>query len=100
MNYTPIHTSIYPSYNYLAAENAFLKQDIEYKNAVLVEQQGKIDQLEKDIHQVQTERDVLKGCESDARRWHVMKKILLSQGGQRQLYEVSKIVDKESERTK
>ena len=63
MNYTPIHTSIYPSYNYLAAENAFLKQDIEYKNAVLAEQQGKIESLQRANAELQ----------HDALRWNKFK---------------------------
>lgn len=102
MNYTPIHTNIFPSYNYMAAENAFLKQDVEYKNAVLCEQQATIDNLQKEIakhEDVKSELDMLKierdKYQMDARRWHVMKQIIRAQGNDQQLYEVQKIVDKE-----
>lgn len=94
MNYIPIHTSIHPTYDYMAAENAFLKQDVEYKNAVLCEQAGTINQLQGELKQVTQERDNAKHYEMDARRWQVMKQIILSQGGERQVYEVQKIVDK------
>lgn len=99
MNYIPIHTNIAPNYNYLSAENAFLKQDIEYKNAVLCEQKATIsklqadtEQLSKASHTFKQERDAAVG---DAARWRVMKKIILTQGGERQLYEVQKTIDKE-----
>lgn len=95
MNYIPIHTSIHPTYDYMSAENAFLKQDVEYKNAVLCEQAGTINQLQGELKQVSEERDKLKPYEMDARRWHVMKQIILSQGGERQVYEVQKVIDKE-----
>jgi hypothetical protein len=101
MNYVPIHTNIAPNYNYLSAENAFLKQDIEYKNTVLWEQQTTIKKFEEDVQQLSQanmglmqERDK---AVADAARWRVMQKIILSQGGERHLYEVQKTVDKEIE---
>lgn len=102
MNYMPIHTNIYPSYNYLAAENAYLKQSIEYKDAVLADQQtsiGKfradVDQLSQANMQFRTENDKLK---ADADRWRIMKKIILTQGGEQQLNEVQSIVEKERQK--
>ena len=99
MNYIPIHTNIAPNYNYLSAENAFLKQDIEYKNAVLCEQKVTISRLQADTEQLsqanvqfRQERDQ---AVADAARWRVMKKIISTQGGEQQLKEVEKIVDKE-----
>lgn len=99
MNYIPIHTSIAPNYNYLSAENAYLKQDIEYKNVVLSEQQGHITQLQQDVEQLsqasakyKQERDQYA---TDAHRWRVMQRIIKTQGNDREAYEVHKIVDKE-----
>ena len=99
MNYIPIHTNIAPSYNYLSAENAFLKQNIEYKDAVICEQQARIGQLQADVEQLsqasftfKKERDA---AMADAARWRVMKKIILTQGGERPLYEFQKNIDKE-----
>lgn len=99
MNYIPIHTNIAPSYNYLSAENAYLKQNIEYKDAVLAEQQTTIKKFQDDVSQLSQANMQLKSehekAVSDAARWQVMKKIILSQGGERHLYEVQKTVDKE-----
>jgi len=99
MNYIPIHTNIAPNYNYLSAENAFLKQDIEYKNAVLCEQKVTISKLQADAEQLSRasmqfkhERDQ---AVADAARWRVMKRIIDTQGGKQQLQEVEKIVNKE-----
>ena len=83
MNYTPIHTSIYPSYNYLAAENAFLKQDIEWKNAVLAEQQGKIESLQRANAELQ----------HDALRWNKFKHIIDGQRGELTSRHLESIVD-------
>jgi cytochrome c biogenesis protein ResB len=102
MNYIPIHTNIAPSYNYVSAENAYLKQDIEYKNAVLAEQQSVVTGLRAEVSKLSQmtasyskERDQFA---ADAERWRVMKKIIQSQGGDKHLYEVQKIVDKDIER--
>jgi hypothetical protein len=99
MNYIPIHTNIAPSYNYLNAENAYLKQNIEYKDAVLTEQQVTITKFQDDVSQLSQANMQLKSehdkAVSDAARWQVMKKIILSQGGERHLYEVQKTVDRE-----
>lgn len=99
MNYIPIHTNIAPSYNYLSAENAYLKQTIEYKDAVLTEQQVTITKFQNDVSQLSQANMNLKSehdkAVSDAARWRVMKKIILSQGGERHLYEVQKTVDRE-----
>lgn len=99
MNYIPIHTNVAPNYNYLSAENAYLKQSIEYKDAVLCEQQTKITQLQDDVSQLsqvstkfKQERDKF---QADAKRWTVIKQIIKTQGNEQQLYEVQKIVDKE-----
>lgn len=102
MNYVPIHTSVYPSYNFLAAENAFLKQSSEYKDRVLCEQAESITKLRADIDQLSqanaTLRQERNKFEADAERWRVMQKIIKVQGGDRHLYEVQKIVDKDIER--
>jgi len=99
MNYIPIHTNIAPNYNYLSAENAYLKQTIEYKDAVLCEQKVTIDKLQADTEQLSKASHTFKqerdAAVADAARWQVMKKIILTQGGERQLYEVQKTIDKE-----
>lgn len=102
MNYIPIHTNIAPNYNYLSAENAYLKQSIEYKDAVLGEQQARITQLQQDVEQLsqasakyKQERDQYA---DDAQRWKIMQRIIKTQGNDREAYEVHKIVDKEIER--
>lgn len=99
MNYYPIHTNITPNYNYLSAENAYLKQDIEFKNAVLLEQQTTIEKLKADIQHLsqanmtfKIERDKF---EADAKRWEIMQRIIRTQGNDQHLYEVQKVVDKE-----
>lgn len=99
MNYVPIHTSVAPNYNYLSAENAYLKQSIEYKDAVLCEQQTTITKLQADTQQLskanmqfKQERDK---AVADAERWHVMKKIMAEQGNERHIYDVQKAIDKE-----
>jgi hypothetical protein len=99
MNYIPIHTSIAPNYNYLSAENAFLKQDIEYKNSVICEQQATIEKLRSDVEQLSQSNMAIKqemqSIENNANRWSVMKKIIKFQGSERQAYEVEKIIDKD-----
>jgi hypothetical protein len=99
MNYVPIHTNIAPNYNYLSTENAYLKQNIEYKDAVICEQQATISKLKADTEQLSQANMQFKqdrdNAVSDAARWRVMKKIILTQGGERQLYEVQKTIDKE-----
>ena len=99
-----IPTSVYPNYNYLAAENSFLKQNIEYKDAVICEQQEKINYLEADLAQLSESTAALKAAkdraEYDAARWQSMKKIILNQGGEKALYEVQKTVDQDIEITK
>lgn len=101
MNYIPIHTSVYPNYNYLSAENAFLKQTLEYKDAVIIDQQTTIGKLNEDIQQLSSanaglrmERDK---AENELQRWKVMKKIIKSQGSDQQLYEVIKTIDRDIE---
>lgn len=83
MNYTPIHTNVYPSYNYLVAENAFLKQDIEYKNVVMFEQQNKINFLEQEYEKLQ----------HDAMRWNKFKQIIDAQKGELTAQQLQNIVD-------
>jgi hypothetical protein len=104
MNYIPIHTNISPNYNYLSAENAYLKHNIEYKDAVICEQQAKITELQKDVQQLSNACNLFKQerdkHSADAERWRVMKKIILTQGGQRELYEVQKTIDKDIENAK
>lgn len=104
MNYPPIHTTVYPSYNYISAENSFLKQTIEYRDHVLHEQQGTINKLNADVDQLSQAnaqfRTECSKAKADAARWQVMKKIILTQGGERQLYEVQKTIDKELERNR
>lgn len=94
-----IPTSVVPNYNYLAAENAFLRQAIEYKDAVLCEQQTTISKFQSDVAQLSEANMTLKAerdkAVADAERWRVMKQIIKTQGNDQQLYEVQKIVDKE-----
>lgn len=101
MNYVPIHTNVAPNYNYLSAENAFLRQSIEYKDAVLTEQQRTISALREDIDQLSQANMGLKAenetFAADAQRWRVMKQIIRIQGNDQQLYTVEKIVDKDLE---
>lgn len=101
MNYIPIHTNIAPNYNYLSAENAYLKQSIEYKDAVLGEQQTAIAKFQADVAQLSKANMTLKierdKAMADAERWRVMKQIIKTQGNEREVYEVTKIVDKELE---
>ena len=94
-----IQTHVAPNYNYLTAENAFLRQNIEYKNAVLVEQQTTIQKFQTDVAQLSEANMTLKSeldkAVADAERWRVMKQIIKTQGGERHLYEVQKTVDRE-----
>lgn len=102
MNYMPIHTSIYPSYDFMVAENAFLKQQIEYKNAVLCEQQTTINGLQSELTESTQEKSLLMSqvdaLKADANRWRIMKHIIRGQGGDRHLYDVERAFDKEMER--
>lgn len=99
MNHMLIPTNVVPNYNYLAAENSFLRQNIEYKDAVLVEQQTTISKFQADVAQLSEANMTLKAerdkAVADAERWRVMKQIIKTQGNDQQLYEVQKIVDKE-----
>lgn len=99
MNHMLIPTNVVPNYNYLAAENSFLRQNIEYKDAVLVEQQATISKFQADVAQLSESNMTLKmerdKAVADAARWRVMKQIIKTQGNEQQLYEVQKIVDKE-----
>ena len=101
MNHMPIHTNVAPNYNYLSAENAFLRQNIEYKDAMLCEQQEKIHKLHADIEQLSQANMTLKQekdkFEGDANRWQVMKKILRTQGTDQALYVVQKTIDRDLE---
>lgn len=83
MNYTPVHTTIVPNWNYLSAENAYLKQEIEWKNAVLVEQQGKIESLQRANSELQ----------HDALRWNRFKHIIDGQRGELTGQQLERIVD-------
>lgn len=99
MNYIPIHTNITPNYNYLAAENAFLKQDIEYKNAVLSEQQHRIDDLKKDIDQLSSATATMKANQdqsiSDAARWNYAKNMYFQKLGFESPNMLEKKIDKD-----
>jgi len=99
MNYYPIHTNIAPNYNYLSAENAYLKQDIEFKNAVLLEQQSTIGKLKADIDQLSQANMDFKVAHNkashDAKRWAVMKKMIATQGGQEHAQHIQQVVDGE-----
>lgn len=94
-----VPTSIYPNYNYMATENAFLKQNIEYKDAVICEQQQTINNLKADVQQLSMANTSLKSdkdrFEVDAERWRVMKKIIAMQGGDKHARDVQAIVDKD-----
>lgn len=97
-----IPTHIAPNYNYLSAENAFLRQNIEYKDAVLIEQQSTIQKLQKDVTQLSEANMDLKiqrdKAIADAERWKIMQQIIRTQGNDQQAYLVGKIVDKDLER--
>lgn len=97
-----IHTTVYPSYNFLSAENSYLKQAIEYRDYVLHEQQGKIEKLQSDVDQLSQSNMTLKierdKAVADAERWRVMKQIIRSQGSDEQAYIVQKVVDKDMEK--
>lgn len=102
MNYVPIHTNLYPNYNYLSAENAYLKQTLEYKDAVLCEQAETITKLQTDVQQASQASNTFKAerdkFEADARRWAIMQQIIRQQGCDQHLYQVQKVVDKEMAR--
>lgn len=101
MNHMMIPTNVVPNYNYLAAENSFLRQSIEYKDAVLCEQQATIKKFQDDVAQLSEANMTLKmerdKAVADAERWRVMKQIIKTQGNEQQLYEVQKIVDRDIE---
>lgn len=97
MNYVPIHTNISPNINFLLAENSYLKQSIEYENAVLLEQNNKLASMTDEIKTLRAERDQFA---EDAQRWKIMQQIIKVQGNQAQMYQVTKIVDMEIERGK
>jgi hypothetical protein len=83
MNYIPVHTNIVPNYNYLSAENAYLRQNIEYKDAVLCEQQVKMEILTRANQQLQL----------DAQRWQKFKRIIDAQKGELNAEQLQNIVD-------
>lgn len=99
MNYYPVHTNITPNYNFLSAENAYLKQDIEFKNAVLIEQESTINKLKADVGQLSQANMMFRAdCDKfrhDAKRWEAMKKIIEMQGGKDHAEQVQQIVDKD-----
>lgn len=78
-----VPTSIYPNYNYVATENAFLKQNIEYKDAVICEQQQKIDSLTQANQELQL----------DAQRWQKFKRMFDAQKGPMNSEQLQHIVD-------
>lgn len=104
MNYINIPTTIYPSYNYLAAENAFLKQTVEFKDAVLCEQQAAIVKFQADVQQLSQSNMTLKQerdrAVEDAERWRVMQQIIKTQGSDKEAYVVQKTVDSDIDRRK
>lgn len=97
-----IPTHVAPNYNYLAAENTFLRQNIEYKDAVLCEQQTTIQKLQENVTQLSEANMDLKiqldKVIADAERWRIMKQIIRTQGNDQQAYLVGKVVDKDLER--
>lgn len=83
VQYNLVHTNILPSYNFVQAENAYLKQAIEWRDAVLQEQQMKIDALHKANSDLQ----------HDAMRWNKFKHIIDAQKGQLSGKQLQNIVD-------
>lgn len=71
-----VPTNVFPNYAYLSAENAFLKQACEYRDAVITEQQGK-----------------LEATQLDAARWRAFKRIIDSQKGEMNSEQLEKTVD-------
>lgn len=91
-----VPTNIYPNYSYLATENAFLKQNIEYKDAVICEQQTTINGIQEQMSLMQHEANSeISKLQFDALRWQTMKKILLKQGGPQKAAEVQGIIDRD-----
>lgn len=82
--YNIIHTSIAPNYNFMQAENAYLKQAVEWRDAVLQEQQMKIDALQRANAELQ----------HDAMRWHKFKHIIDAQKGEMSSKQLQNIVDR------
>lgn len=89
VQYHLIHTSIMPSYDFVQAENAYLKQSIEWRDAVLQEQQSKIVCLQKANTELQ----------HDALRWNKFKHIIDLQKGDMSAKQLQQIVD-QAEREK
>lgn len=81
--YPVIHTNIAPSYNFMLAENAYLKQSIEWRDAVMVDQQTKIEALQRANSELQ----------HDAMRWNKFKHIIDAQKGQLTAKQLQNIVD-------
>lgn len=81
--YHVIHTNIAPSYNFMQAENAYLKQSIEWRDAVMIEQQTKIEALQRANSELQ----------HDAMRWNKFKHIIDAQKGELNAKQLQNIVD-------
>lgn len=82
--YNVIHTNVLPSYNFMQAENSFLKHAIEWRDAVLQEQQAKIEALQRANSELQ----------HDALRWNRFKHIIDAQKGELNGKQLENIVDK------
>lgn len=82
--YNIIHTNVMPSYNFMQAENAYLKQAIEWRDAVMQEQQGKIESLQRANAELQ----------HDAMRWNKFKHIIDAQKGDLSAKQLQNIVDR------
>jgi len=82
--YPIVHTNIAPNYNFVQAENAYLRQSVEYRDAVIVDQQRQIAGLQEENSRLQF----------DAARWNKFKQIIDSQKGDLTSSQLQNIVDK------
>lgn len=83
MPYTLIPTNVAPSYAFMQAENAYLRQSIEWRDSMLIEQQGKIENLQRANSELQ----------HDAMRWNKFKHIIDQQKGELTGRQIQNIVD-------
>lgn len=81
--YSVVQTSVVPSYAFLQAENLYLRQNIEWRDAVLMEQQEKIENLQRANTELQ----------HDAMRWNKFKHIIDAQKGEMSAKQLQNIVD-------
>jgi hypothetical protein len=83
LNYMMVHTPVAPNYSFLQAENAYLRQALEWRDAMLVEQQNRLTHL----HSVNAQ------LQHDAQRWAKFKGIIDKQQGELTSQQLQNIVD-------